>query len=272
VDDHIGKKVGAEFLGTFLLVLGGCGSAIFAASALGTTRDMVGVGGVELPAAGVIDNGIGYLGVSLAFGLTVVCGAYGLGHVSGGHFNPAVTIGLATAKRFEWRDTPIYIVTQCIGAIAAVAVLWAIQAGRPGGFEITQGAFASNAYGQENGRIFYDLPAAFIAEVVLTALFLVVILGVTTKAASKAQAALGIGLMLALIHLISIPITNTSVNPARSLGPAVFEGGTALSQLWLFIVAPIVGGVLGAVVWKIATGGDETQTGEREAEGVELEP
>jgi aquaporin Z len=269
VDDHIGKKVGAEFLGTFLLVLGGCGSAIFAASALGTTRDMVGVGGVELPAAGVIDNGIGYLGVSLAFGLTVVCGAYGLGHVSGGHFNPAVTIGLATAKRFEWRDTPIYIVTQCI---AAVAVLWAIQAGRPGGFEITQGAFASNAYGQENGRIFYDLPAAFIAEVVLTALFLVVILGVTTKAASKAQAALGIGLMLALIHLISIPITNTSVNPARSLGPAVFEGGTALSQLWLFIVAPIVGGVLGAVVWKIATGGDETQTGEREAEGVELEP
>ncbi len=272
VDDHIGKKVGAEFLGTFLLVFGGCGSAIFAAAALGTTRDVLGVGGVELPAAGVVNNGIGYLGVSLAFGLTVVCGAYGLGHVSGGHFNPAVTIGLATAKRFAWKDTPIYIVTQCIGAIAAVAVLWAIQAGRPGGFEITQGSFASNAYGQENGRIFYDLPAAFIAEVVLTALFLVVILGVTTKAASKAQAALGIGLMLALIHLISIPITNTSVNPARSLGPALFERGTALSQLWLFIVAPIVGGALGAIVWQLATGGDATQTGETEAQGVEQEP
>lgn len=272
VDDHIGKKVGAEFLGTFLLVFGGCGSAIFAAAALGTTRDVLGVGGVELPAAGVVNNGIGYLGVSLAFGLTVVCGAYGLGHVSGGHFNPAVTIGLATAKRFAWKDTPIYIVTQCIGAIAAVAVLWAIQAGRPGGFEITQGSFASNAYGQENGRIFYDLPAAIVAEVVLTALFLVVILGVTTKAASKAQAALGIGLMLALIHLISIPITNTSVNPARSLGPALFERGTALSQLWLFIVAPIVGGALGAIVWQLATGGDATQTGETEAQGVELEP
>ncbi len=272
VDDHIGKKVGAEFLGTFLLVFGGCGSAMFAAAALGTTRDVLGVGGVELPAAGVVNNGIGYLGVSLAFGLTVVCGAYGLGHVSGGHFNPAVTIGLATAKRFEWKDTPIYIVTQCIGAIAAVAVLWAIQAGKPGGFEITQGSFASNAYGQENGRIFYDLPAAIVAEVVLTALFLIVILGVTTKAASKAQAALGIGLMLALIHLISIPITNTSVNPARSLGPALFERGTALSQLWLFIVAPIVGGALGAIVWKLATGGDETQTGETEAQGVEQEP
>jgi len=150
-----------------------------------------------------------------------------------------------------------------------VAVLWPIQAARPGGFSIGQGSVASNAYGQENGRIFYDLPAAFIAEVVLTALFLIVILGVTTKAASKAQAALGIGLMLTLIHLISIPITNTSVNPARSLGPALFEGGTALGQLWLFIVAPLVGGVIGAVAWKAATGGDDFQTGESEAEGVE---
>ena len=133
-------------------------------------------------------------------------------------------------------------------AIAAVAVLWAIQTSRPGGFEIGQGAFASNAYGQENGRIFYDLPGAFIAEVVLTALFLIVILGVTTKAASKAQAAIGIGFMLTLIHLISIPITNTSVNPARSLGPALFEGGTALTQLWLFIVAPIIGGAVGNAI------------------------
>lgn len=263
------KKLGAEFLGTFLLVLGGCGSAIFAAAALGTSDGLVGVGGVELPVGGVVDSGIGYLGVSLAFGLTVLCGAYGLGHVSGGHFNPAVSVGLATAGRFDWRDVPAYVLTQCVAAVAAVAVLWAIQTSRPGGFEITQGAFASNAYGQENGRIFYDLPGAAIAEVVLTALFVVVILGVTTKAAAKAQAAIGIGLMLALIHLISIPITNTSVNPARSLGPAVFEGGTALTQLWLFIVAPLVGGVVGAVVWKLATGGDEYQTGEEIAQGVE---
>jgi aquaporin Z len=262
-------KWGAEFLGTFLLVLGGCGSAIFAAKALAPARNEVGIGGISLDAAGIVNSGIGYLGVSLAFGLTVVCGAYGLGHVSGGHFNPAVSVGLATARRFAWADVPAYVLVQCLGAISAVAVLWAIQAGRPGGFEITQGAFASNAYGQENGRIFYDLPAAFIAEVVLTGLFLVVILGVTTKAASKAQAALGIGLMLALIHLISIPITNTSVNPARSLGPALFERGTALGQLWLFIVAPLLGGVLGALVWKLATGGDEVQTGEVEAEGVE---
>ncbi len=221
------KKLGAEFIGTFLLVLGGCGSAIFAAKALEPASGTIGVGGLDLGVAGITNSGIGYLGVSLAFGLTVLCGAYAFGHVSGGHFNPAVSVGLATAKRFAWADVPAYVVTQCLGAIGAVAVLWAIQTSRPGGFEITQGAFASNAYGQENGRIFYDLPGAAISEVVLTALFVIVILGVTTKAAAKAQAAIGIGLMLTLIHLISIPITNTSVNPARSLGPALFEGGTA---------------------------------------------
>ena len=265
-----GVKLGAEFLGTFLLVLGGCGSAMFAAAQLGTTTDSsIGVGGVALPVGGIVNNGIGYLGVALAFGLTVVCGAYAFGHVSGGHFNPAVSVGLATAGRFEWKEVPAYVITQSVAAIAAVGVLWSIQASRPGGFEVGQGSFASNAYGQENGRIFYDLTGAAIAEMVLTALFVIVILGVTTKAASKAQAALGIGLMLTLIHLICIPITNTSVNPARSLGPAVFEGGTALSQLWLFIVAPLVGGAIGAVIWKLATGGDETQTGEAEAEGVE---
>ena len=268
---YMSKKLGAEFIGTFLLVLGGCGSAIFAAAALGTTKGAVGVGGVALPAAGVVNNGIGYLGVSLAFGLTVLCGAYALGHVSGGHFNPAVSVGLATAKRFPWKDLPAYVIVQCAGAIAAVGVLWAIQSSRPGGFKIAEGAFASNAYGQENGRIFYDLTGAAIAEVVLTALFVIVILGITTKAASKAQAAIGIGLMLTLIHLISIPITNTSVNPARSLGPALFEGGTALSQLWLFIVAPIVGGAVGAVVWRLATGGDEVQTGEVEAEAPDVD-
>lgn len=265
-----GVKLGAEFIGTFLLVFGGCGSAIFAAKALTTARNEIGVGGVQLDAASVVNSGIGYLGVALAFGLTVLCGAYALGHVSGGHFNPAVSVGLATVKRFEWKEVPAYVVVQCVGAIAAVGVLWAIQTSRPGGFEIGQGSFASNAYGQENGRIFYDLPGAFVAEVVLTALFLIVILGATTKMASKGMAALSIGLMLTLIHLISIPITNTSVNPARSLGPAVFEGGTALSQLWLFIVAPLIGGIIGAVLWKLFTGGDETQTGESEAEGVEI--
>jgi aquaporin Z len=265
------KKLGAEFLGTFLLVLGGCGSAIFAAAALGTTKGAVGVGGVALPAAGVVNNGIGYLGVALAFGLTVLCGVYALGHVSGGHFNPAVSVGLATAKRFPWKDLPAYVIVQCAGAIGAVAVLWAIQTSKHGGFEIAQRSFDSNAYGQEDGNIFYDLTGAAIAEVVLTALFVIVILGITTKAASKAQAAIGIGFMLTLIHLISIPITNTSVNPARSLGPALFEGGTALSQLWLFIVAPLVGGALGAVLWRLATGGDEVQTGEVEAEAPDVD-
>jgi aquaporin Z len=265
----LARKLGAEFIGTFLLVLGGCGSAIFAARALAPVKGNVGIGGADIGVVSVSDFGIGYLGVSLAFGLTVLCGAYALGHVSGGHFNPAVSFGLATAKRFEWKDLPGYVVAQCLGSIAAVAVMWAIQTSRPGGFERGQGSFASNAFGQENGRIFYDLTGAAIAEVVLTALFVIVILGVTTKAAAKAQAAIGIGLMLTLIHLISIPITNTSVNPARSLGPALFEGGTALEQLWLFIVAPIAGGIVGAVIWKLATGGDEHQTGEIEAQGVE---
>lgn len=263
------RKLGAEFLGTLLLVLGGCGSAVFAARALAPVSGEVGIGGVDIGVTSISDFGIGYLGVSLAFGLTVLCGAYGLGHVSGGHFNPAVSVGLAVAKRFDWKDLPAYVVSQCLGAIGAVAIIWAIQTSRPGGFEIGPGSFASNAYGQEDGRIFYDLPGAAIAEIVLTALFVIVILGVTTKAAAKAQAAIGIGLMLTLIHLISIPITNTSVNPARSLGPALFEGGTAIRQLWLFILAPLVGGALGAIVWKAATGGDEYQTGETEAQGVE---
>lgn len=263
----LARKLGAEFLGTFLLVLGGCGSAIFAARALAPVKGNVGIGGVDIGVTTVSNFGIGYLGVALAFGLTVLCGVYALGHVSGGHFNPAVSVGLATAKRFPWKDLPAYVAAQCVGSICAVAVLWAIQVSRPGGFVRGPGSFASNAFGQHNGRIFYDLPGAAISETVLTALFVIVILGVTTKAAAKAQAAIGIGLMLTLIHLISIPITNTSVNPARSLGPALFEGGTSLSQLWLFIVAPVVGGAIGALVWKAATGGDEFQTGEREAEG-----
>lgn len=250
----LARKLGAEFLGTFLLVFGGCGSAVFAAKAI-TPVD-----------GGPINLGIGYLGVALAFGLTVLCGVYAFGHVSGGHFNPAVSVGLATAGRFEWKELPAYVVSQCIGAIAAVGVIWAIQTSKPGGFERTQGAFASNAFRQYNGRIFYGIGGAAVAEIVATALFVIVILGITTKAASKAQAAIGIGLMLTLIHLVCIPITNTSVNPARSLGPAVFEGGTALGQLWFFIVMPTVGGVIGAIVWKLATGGDDYQTGEEEAQ------
>ena len=266
------KKWGAELIGTFILVFGGCGSAIFAAKALANTSRSADIGGATIKFPSITDLGIGYLGVSLAFGLTVVVGAYAFGHVSGGHFNPAVTVGVATAKRFEWREVPGYIIAQCLGAILAVAALWGIQAGRPGGFSIGQGSFASNAYGQNvdgNGRFFFDLPSAAFAEVLLTAVFVIIILGATTKAATAGAAGLAIGLTLALIHLISIPITNTSVNPARSLGPAVFEGGVALQQLWLFIVAPIVGALIGAVIWKIATGGDATQTSEREAEGVE---
>ncbi|MFM8303061.1 MAG: aquaporin Z [Actinomycetota bacterium] len=266
------KRWGAELLGTFILVLGGCGSAIFAAKALANTSRGVDVGGTSLKVASVTNFGIGYLGVSLAFGLTVVVGAYAFGHVSGGHFNPAVSVGLATAKRFAWREVPMYVVAQCLGALLAVASMWAIQAGRPGGFEIGQGAFASNGFGQDvdgNGRFFFDLGSAAFAEVLLTALFVVIILGATTKAATPGAAGLAIGLTLALIHLVSIPITNTSVNPARSLGPAVFEGGVALEQLWLFVLAPVAGAIIGAVIWKVATGGDTIQTGEREAEGVE---
>jgi aquaporin Z len=264
------KQLGAEFLGTFLLVFGGCGSAIFAAKALAPAKGEFAIAGIPVGTAGIFNLGIGYLGVSFAFGLTVLCGAYALGHVSGGHFNPAVSVGLATAKRFDWKDLPAYVVAQSLGAIAAVAVMWAIKSGAPGGFKIGQGSFASNAFGQNvsgNGRFFYSLPGAFVAEAVLTALFLIVILGITSKAASKGFQALGIGLMLTLIHLISIPITNTSVNPARSLGPALFEGGVALQQLWLFIVAPVVGAVVGALVWKLATGGDDYQTGEVIGEG-----
>ena len=266
---QLSKKIGAEVIGTFILVLGGCGAAAFAAQALGVASGPAGIGGADLGDGGITDLGIGYLGVAFAFGLSVLCGAYALGHVSGGHFNPAVTFGLAIARRTEWREVPAYVASQCVGAIAAVGTIWAVQTGRPGGFEVTQGAFASNAYGQEDGRIFYDLPAAFIAETVLTALFLIVILGVTTRAASKGFAALAIGLMLTLIHLIAIPITNTSVNPARSLGPAVFEGGTALTQLWLFIVAPLLGAAIGALVWQVATGGDEKVVAETVAEGIE---
>ncbi|MFG6079333.1 aquaporin Z [Paracoccus litorisediminis] len=220
------KQLGAEALGTFWLVFGGCGSAILA--------------------AGVPDLGIGFLGVSLAFGLTVVTMAYAVGGISGGHFNPAVTIGLATAGRFPGGRVVPYIIAQLIGAILAAAVLYVIASGKTGA---NLGSFAANGYGAASPDG-YSMLSGLVIEIVLTAFFLFVILGVTHGRAPVGFAPLAIGLTLTLIHLISIPVTNTSVNPARSTSQALFAGGTAISQLWLFWVAPIVGAVIGAVIWK----------------------
>jgi aquaporin Z len=214
-------KLAAEFLGTFWLVFGGCGSAVIA--------------------AGFPDVGIGFVGVSLAFGLTVLTGAYALGRVSGAHFNPAVSLGLWAGGRFPAKDLPGYIGAQLVGALAAAGVLYLIASGRAG-FELSDG-FASNGYG-EHSPAGYNLTAALVIEVVLTFVFLVVILGATHSKAPVGFAGLAIGLALTLIHLISIPVTNTSVNPARSTGPALFVGGWAVKQLWLFWLAPIAGAVL----------------------------
>jgi aquaporin Z len=219
------KSYGAEFIGTFWLVLGGCGSAVISAA---------------FP-----EVGIGLLGVSLAFGLTVVTMAYAVGHISGCHLNPAVTVGLAASGRFPASSVGAYIVAQVLGAITAGAVLYMIASGKPG-FDVSAG-FASNGYGPHSPGG-YSLAAAAITEIVMTAMFLVVILGATHKNQPPGFAPLPIGLALTLIHLISIPVTNTSVNPARSTGVAVFVGGWAISQLWLFWVAPIVGAVLGATI------------------------
>src|SRR4051794_13149625 len=222
------KKWGAEFLGTFILVFGGCGSAIFAAKALSNTTRTPDIGGVAVKVPSVTNFGIGYLGVSLAFGLTVVVGAYAFGHVSGGHFNPAVSVGLATSGRFAWREVPMYIVVQCLGALVAVAALWGIQAGRPGGFDIGQGSFASNAYGQNvdgNGRFFFDLPSAGFAEVLLTAIFVIIILGATTKAGTAGGPRLPLGPPPAVVPPLSLPITHTSGEPAPPPRPARVRGG-----------------------------------------------
>jgi aquaporin Z len=199
--------------------------------------------------------GIGFVGVSLAFGLTVLTMAYAVGHISGGHFNPAITIGLATAKRFEWKEALPYIVTQVVAALAASATLWVIAINQKGMTKdsLVAGGFAANGYGNHSPGL-YNLFAGLVIEIVLTAVFLAVIMGTTDKRASKGFAALAIGLTLTLIHLVSIPVTNTSVNPARSTGPALmlaFGGDAwALGQLWLFWVAPIVGGVVGALIYK----------------------
>lgn len=219
------RKLVAEFLGTFWLVLGGCGSAVLAAA---------------FPQVG-----IGLTGVSLAFGLTVVTGAYALGPISGGHFNPAVSVGLWAGGRFPASQLLPYILAQVIGAIVAAGVLYLIASGRAG-FTLEAG-FASNGYGDHSpGR--YGLGAALITEVVMTFMFLIVILGATHQRAPVGFAGLAIGLALTLIHLISIPVTNTSVNPARSTGPALFVGGWALSQLWLFWIAPIIGAAAAGAV------------------------
>ncbi len=221
------SKLIAEFFGTFWLVLGGCGSAVLA--------------------AGVADVGIGWLGVSFAFGLTVLTMAYAVGHISGGHFNPAVSLGLMIGGRFPAKDLIPYWIAQVIGAIAAAAVLYVIVSGAP---EFTGvGSFATNGYGEASPEG-YSMLSALVIEIVLTAFFIVIILGATSEGAPAGFGPIAIGLGLTLIHLISIPVTNTSVNPARSTGVALFADGPALAQLWLFWVAPLIGGAVGAIIWK----------------------
>lgn len=221
------KKLSAEFIGTFWLVLGGCGSAVLA--------------------AGFPDVGIGLLGVSLAFGLTVLTMAFAIGHISGCHLNPAVSLGLWSGGRFPLSELGPYIAAQVVGGIAGAAVLYLIASGQAG-FDVTAG-FASNGYGTHSPGG-YSMTAALVAEVVMTFMFLIIILGATDKRAPKGFAPIAIGLGLTLIHLISIPVTNTSVNPARSTGVAIFQGSWALSQLWLFWIAPIAGAILAGIVYR----------------------
>jgi len=229
----MGKRLGAEFLGTFWLVLGGCGSAVLAAA--------------------VPTLGIGFAGVALAFGLTVLTMAYAVGHISGGHFNPAVSLGLVVGGRFPAKDLLGYVIAQVLGGIAAGGVLYLIAVGKAG-FDVTAG-FASNGYA-EHSPGGYSLQAALVCEIVLTAFFLIVILGATDSRAPAGFAPIAIGLCLTLIHLISIPVTNTSVNPARSTGVALFAGGWAVQQLWLFWLAPLVGAALGGVIYKLVLAKD----------------
>ncbi|HEY0179794.1 MAG TPA: aquaporin Z [Dokdonella sp.] len=223
----LGKRLGAEFFGTFWLVFGGCGSAVLAAA--------------------VPTLGIGFAGVSLAFGLTVLTMAYAFGHVSGAHFNPAVSVGMAVGGRFPAREIVPYVIAQVVGAFVAGGVLYLIASGKPG-FDAA-GGFASNGYGAHSPGG-YSLQAALVCELVLTFFFVMIIMGSTHGNAPSGFAPLAIGFALTLIHLISIPVTNTSVNPARSTGVAVFAGGLAVSQLWLFWIAPIVGGALGGLAFR----------------------
>nr|WP_245889250.1 aquaporin Z [Knoellia remsis] len=238
------KRLLAEFVGTFWLVFGGCGAAIFAAGFMSTPT---------LGAGNPVHLGIGFLGVALAFGLTVLTMAYAVGHVSGGHFNPAVTIGVTIAKRFEWKDVPGYVAAQVLGGLAAGGALWAIAHGRDV-FDAT-GNMAANGYGA-NSPGGYNMVAVLCAEVLLTMFFVYVILGVTRESAPTGFAPLAIGLCLTLIHLISIPISNTSVNPARSTAVAFFNGAGAPGQLWLFWVAPIIGAAIAGATFHLITGID----------------
>jgi aquaporin Z len=237
VDEHpLTQRLAAEFLGTFVLVFGGCGAAVLA--------------------AGIADVGIGFLGVSLAFGLTVLTMAYTVGHISGGHFNPAVTLGLALGRRVRWPDVVPYVVTQVVAAIVASAVLFVVANGKDG-FSAKESGFATNGYGDRSPDG-YTLLAVIVIEVVLTAVFLYVILGATDTRAPKGFAPLAIGLSLTLIHLVSIPVSNTSVNPARSTGPALFAGTDALAQLWVFWAAPLVGAAIAGATYALLLGKEDS--------------
>ena len=229
------KKLLAEFIGTLWLVLGGCGSAVLA--------------------AGIPDLGIGFAGVALAFGLTVLTGAYALGHISGAHFNPAVSIGLWMGGRFDAKELPGYIVSQVLGGLAGAGLLYLMASGIDS-FSLSDG-FAANGYGAHS-PMGYDMTSALVTEIVMTFMFLIVILGATHKNASPGFAGLAIGLALTLIHLISIPVTNTSVNPARSTSQALFVGDWATGQLWLFWVAPIIGAILAGIVYKFMAPNNES--------------
>jgi aquaporin Z len=243
------RKLVAEFLGTLWLVLGGCGSAVLAA---------------KFP-----EVGIGLVGVSLAFGLTVLAMAYGVGHISGAHFNPAVTLGLVAAGRLQRKEAPGYMVAQVLGGIAGAGVLFTIASGVPE-FSTSAG-FAANGFG-EHSPGGYSLAASFVTEFVMTFFFLLVILGVTTKRAPAGFAPLAIGLCLTLIHLISIPVTNTSVNPARSTGPALFVGGWALAQLWMFWIAPFAGAVVAGLLHSWLGAVDEVADREAAAQAAAAKP
>lgn len=234
---NLGKRCAAEFLGTFWLVFGGCGAAVLS--------------------AGVPLVGIGYLGVAFAFGLTVMTMAFAIGHISGCHLNPAVSVGLVAGGRFKASELGPYILAQVLGGIAGAAVLYVIASGNPT-FSAVEGGFATNGYGVRSPQG-YSAAAGLTAEVVLTFMFLIIILGSTDKRAPVGFAPIAIGLGLTLIHLIGIPVTNLSVNPARSTGPALFVGAAAISQLWLFWIAPIIGAVAAGFVWQLLASDDESK-------------
>jgi aquaporin Z len=236
------RRLTAEFLGTFLLVFGGCGAAVLA-GAFKSQQNL----------------NIGLVGVSFAFGLTVLTGVYAFGHISGGHFNPAVTLGAFLDKRTEAKAVLPYMATQLVAAAAAAGVLAVIANGTPG-FDLKSSGFAANGFADHSPGL-YDWQSAFLIEVVLTAVFVLVILGATSVRAPAGFAGIAIGLALTLIHLISIPVTNTSVNPARSFGPAIFVGGWAIKQLWMFFVAPLLGAVLGALIYRLLSHEPEEEIG-----------